>query len=277
MALVGSVNGAKTEMNNSWGTINYTTFSHFDVTYDQLDLKRNKAARIEGGLRIPIGVTRVYLELPGSLNFIEFPETVKYINKDIFSKCNVKAVLLSNKTIESLLKKDYGENDEENIRKYFSLNDNTEIIIGKIIGMQDNLNKIQNNIPKPPLHIKPNNPKNNFLDEIHTFDKDKLKHIEEKNSEKKKNNENKFTDEINNFDKNKLKHVEETEKNDKKTENPFLDEIHNFDKNKLKHHEKIDDRKPDNSTLDSLHEAMEKRRADLEPDEYVDDEPEWED
>ena len=86
MALIGSVNGAKTSMNNSWGTINYTTFSHFDVTYDQLDLKRNKAARIEGGLRIPMGVTRVYLELPGSLKFIESSLSIEETLKSKESK-----------------------------------------------------------------------------------------------------------------------------------------------------------------------------------------------
>lgn len=241
----------KIEINRPWGNLNYTTFSHFDIVFDQFDLKRAKACSIEGGLRIPIGVTHVLLDLSGTYEFVEFPETVKFIKKDIFKKCKVKTILLNNKTIENLLKKNYGENSEENLRKYFSLNDNTEIIIGGII---DPSNKIEYSTPTPPLSIKDREPKNSFLDEIHTFNKDNLKHIEDEKT-KKDSNENKFTNEIQNFDKNKLKHVE----NDKKV------------------NQAPKDLKTSDPMVDSFLEVMKKRRAHIAPDSDEEEESDWED
>lgn len=290
--------------NRSWGKLNYTTFSHLDIVFDQFDLQHTKACYVGGGLRIPMGVTHVNLELSGTYEFIEFPETIKYVKKDIFKECKVKTILLSNKTVEQLFKNGYEESTEESLYRYFSLNDSTEIIVGSIIEPQ---NSIQNNVPRSPLLIKNKEKQNNFLNEVHNFNKGNLKHVEEEKV-KKNNNENGFTNELLNFDKNKLKHVErnkkvnqvpenplfneihkfnkdnlkhvEEEKVFEGAENPFLNEIHNFDKTKLKHRQESKDiKKQAEPMIDSLRKVMEKRRADIAPEEEDDSEEEqdWDD
>ena len=219
----------------SWGRLNYTAFSHLDVTFDQADLRRVKNSNEEGGLRIPKGVTHVYLRLSGSFEFVEFPETVRFINKDIFKECDTKAVLLSDNTAKNLLWRSPNENDVEgSIRKYFSLNDNIEIIVNRVNGFQ---NKNQNvDTLKAPSSVEAKGPKNDLLDEIHTFNKNNLKHVEEQKKDVERNDvgNNNFIDELNKFDRSKLKPVEKIEKVNKELENPFLEEIHNFDRSKLK-------------------------------------------
>jgi hypothetical protein len=172
MALICSAEGAGNSeepirYDRAWGRLNYTAFSHLDVTFDQTDLRHVKSSMIPGSLKIPNGVTHVFLKLSGSFDLIEFPETVKFVNKDIFDKCNVKTILLNDKTAERLLRKGTGENTEENLRKYFSLNDNIEIIV-------NGSNKTQN--PNFSAPEKPEaTPENPLLNEIRNFDRSKLK------------------------------------------------------------------------------------------------------
>lgn len=220
-----------------WGRINYSTLSHFDVTFDQFDLKCAKSAMVDGGLKIPAGVTHAFLKLSGNFAFVEFPESVRFINKDIFKECDVKSVSLSARTVKMLLRKRPAGNEEENIRKYFSLSDSTEIVINS------SLNTIPDNFPEPPAIMDPKAHKDNFLDEIHGFDKDMSK----KEISKQDIGGSALVDELNKFDRNKLKHVQNPDDNEKdldkykEPENPLFKDIQGFDKNQLKHVKSADD------------------------------------
>ncbi len=278
LTLVCYVNGAKVDDTHSWGRLNYTTFSHFDVVFDQFDLKRTKKAiSIKGGLRIPTGVTHVYLDLTGSLKFVEFPETIKYINKNIFSNCDVKTILLKNKTVESLFKNGYGENREESIRNYFSLKDTCEIVVAEALPNQEQIKNI---------NVSSKESGKTFLDEIRVFDKKNLKSVkDEENVSQKKDNEP-----IKNHTLGKGLSIEDNNKLDTKNSNALFNDLRNFDSKKLRHvkDEENAAKKRDNMSLDEnrsnensleneLRKVLEKRRMDMEPDEDEDDseEDDW--
>ena len=149
---LGYILEAKPNHKPSWGKVNYTTLSHLDVVFDQFDLVHEKNFfKNQDRLSIPPFVTHVYLQLNGDFKFVEFPESVKYINKDIFKDCKIKAIILKEKTVAALLQKDYGKDNEKNIRKYFSLKKNCEIIIKESIHMRPNF---KNNMKEPPFWMK---------------------------------------------------------------------------------------------------------------------------
>ena len=272
-----------------WGSIGYTTLSHFDITFDSFDLKRTKAANVDGGLKIPMGVTEVLLRLSGSLEFVKFPETVRNINQDIFNGCDVKNVFLEPKTIKCLLGNKTEGDLEESIRKYFNLNEHTEIIIGghNLTGTYVPMEPKNHGLLKEILRHKEQRKDDSFVKQIQNFDPKNLKHVEKSNdrmesADKPKESENPLFNDIQNFDKRNLKHVEKS--NDGKREaleynkKLWLDEIQNFDKSQLKHREPTEKPKPQDPLAEALLKKVPfhgEKTSDLNADPDWDTDSDW--
>lgn len=299
--LAGSTNSTQA---GPWGRVNYTVFSRFEVVFGEPDFQYLKNSKQTNEIHIPAGVTHVFLKLQKPYQLIEFPESVRVVNKDIFGKFQPQILLMSDKTARNLLRGNQGKNGEEDIRGYFSLDDSCDIMIRESAIVQNAPHKEE----LSDLHLKVE-PKNEGLDGTHNFDKNNLK-----KSDPKKGG---FLDQIKNFDpKQRLKHVTDDQKSksedafvsepknsartpqlkhvtdDQKNtynapKNPFLNELENFDRNKLKKHEPNSSNAPkpqkieeSGDLVDALRKAMDKRRPAMEDDNDENDEQDvniWDD